>query len=194
MENYERCYEPPGDDTPNHNASTSPSISMSHTTISIGFGHTTTPPCSSVLYMKTKSRYLNKIHIFNRRCCWQNSLQLWRLSAFRMFPWYAFKLLKFKEALAYSALTLCIQETPKRVLLKTVKPQMKCSMTLHFIRVYTVRKGKNIFRQKNTTWNPKICTIAKYKFVASNQKEESISIQRVKYCNPVTPEIILWMY
>ena len=39
-------------------------------------------------------------------------------------------------------LTLCILETPKRVLLQTVKTQMKSSIMLHFIRVYTVCKGK----------------------------------------------------
>ena len=33
--------------------------------------------------------------------------------------------------------------SPKRVLLQTVKTQMKCSIMLHFIRVYTVCKGKN---------------------------------------------------
>ena len=35
-------------------------------------------------------------------------------------------------------LTLCILETPKQVLLQTVK----CSIMLHFIRVYTVCKGE----------------------------------------------------
>ena len=39
-------------------------------------------------------------------------------------------------------LTLCIRETPNQVLLQTVKTQMKCSIMLHFIRVYTVYKGK----------------------------------------------------
>ena len=43
-------------------------------------------------------------------------------------------------------LTLCILETPKWVLLLTVKTQMKM---LHFIRVYSV-KVKKSFRQKNT--------------------------------------------
>ena len=55
----------------------------------------------------------------------------------------------------YATLTLCIVETPKRVLLQTVNTQMKCSMMLHFIRVYTVCKGEkdlqakeyNIFRK-----------------------------------------------
>ena len=47
-------------------------------------------------------------------------------------------------------LTLCIQETPKQVILQTVKTQMKCSMMLHFIRVYTVCEGKKNFRQKKT--------------------------------------------
>ena len=45
-------------------------------------------------------------------------------------------------------LTLCIRETPKRVLLQTVKTQMKCSIMLHFIRVYTVCKGKKRFSDK----------------------------------------------
>ena len=39
-------------------------------------------------------------------------------------------------------LTLCIQETTKGVLLQMVKTQMKYSTMLHFIRVYTVCKGK----------------------------------------------------
>ena len=39
-------------------------------------------------------------------------------------------------------LTLCILEAPKWVLLQTVKTQMKSSIMLHFIRVYTVCKDK----------------------------------------------------
>ena len=35
-------------------------------------------------------------------------------------------------------LTFCIRETPKQVLLQKVKTQMKNSMMLNFIRVYTV--------------------------------------------------------
>ena len=45
-------------------------------------------------------------------------------------------------------LTLCIRETPKLVILLTVKTQMKYSIMLHIIRVYTACKGKkeyNIF-------------------------------------------------
>ena len=42
----------------------------------------------------------------------------------------------------YSLKTLCIRETLKPVLWQTVKTQMKCSIMLHFIRVYTVCKGK----------------------------------------------------
>ena len=39
-------------------------------------------------------------------------------------------------------LTLCMQETSKRVLLQTVKTQMKCRILMwHFIRVYTVCQG-----------------------------------------------------
>ena len=50
----------------------------------------------------------------------------------------------YTESLLFSyALTLCIQETPKRVLLQTVKTQM-----LHFIRVYTVCKGKKDLQTK----------------------------------------------
>ena len=44
--------------------------------------------------------------------------------------------------------TICILETPKRVLLQTAKTQMKCSMMLHFIRGYTVHKGKKDFQTK----------------------------------------------
>ena len=45
-------------------------------------------------------------------------------------------------------LTLCIWETPKRVLLQTVMTQMKCSIMLHFIRVYAVCKGKKDLQTK----------------------------------------------
>ena len=37
----------------------------------------------------------------------------------------------------------CILETPKQVLWQTVKTQMKCSIMLHFIRVYTFCYGQN---------------------------------------------------
>ena len=47
--------------------------------------------------------------------------------------------------------TLCNQETPKQVILQTVKTQMKCSIMLHLIRVYLFVKVKKIFRQKNTS-------------------------------------------
>ena len=50
--------------------------------------------------------------------------------------------------IAQVMLTLCIREIPKRVLLQTVKTQIKCSIMLHFIRVYTVCKGKNDFQTK----------------------------------------------
>ena len=36
----------------------------------------------------------------------------------------------------------CNQETTKRVLWQTGNTQMKCSIMLHYIRVYTVCKGK----------------------------------------------------
>ena len=52
------------------------------------------------------------------------------------------------EWLFWSPLTLCIRETPKRVLLQTVKTQMKCSIMLHFIRVYTVWKAKKDLQTK----------------------------------------------
>ena len=62
---------------------------------------------------------------------------------------------------------------------------MKFSIMLHFIWVYTVCKGKirssdkkyNMFH-KNYNLTP-ICTMDYLKFIASNQKEEAISIQRV---------------
>ena len=41
------------------------------------------------------------------------------------------------------SLTVCTRETPKQVLLQAVKTKMKCSIMLHFIRVYTICKGKN---------------------------------------------------
>ena len=42
----------------------------------------------------------------------------------------------------FSAVNPLYSGTPKRVLLQTVKTQMKCSKLLHFIRVNTVCKGK----------------------------------------------------
>ena len=45
-------------------------------------------------------------------------------------------------------LTLIFGETPKQVFLETVKTQMKCSVMLHFIRVYIVCKGKKYLQTK----------------------------------------------
>ena len=41
-----------------------------------------------------------------------------------------------------ATITLCIWEKPRRVFFQTVETHMKCSIMLHFIRVYTVWKGK----------------------------------------------------
>ena len=63
---------------------------------------------------------------------------------------------------------------------------MKCSIMLHFIRVYTVCKGEKDIQTKEydtlkiITLHPFIFTMDYPKVIASNQKEESISIQRVK--------------
>ena len=84
-------------------------------------------------------------------------------------------------------LTLCIWKIPERLLLQTVKNQMECSMMLHFIRVYTTLKVRKIFRQKNTFCfeNYKLTPLnmnnALSQIYLSNQKEETISIQRVKF-------------
>ena len=43
--------------------------------------------------------------------------------------------------------TLCILEPPKWVLLQAVKTYMKCHITWHFIRVYSVCSAKTIVRQ-----------------------------------------------
>ena len=55
-------------------------------------------------------------------------------------------------------LTLCILETPEQVLLQTVKIQMKCSIMLHFIRVFTVCKGKKDLQTKEYNIFVKIIT------------------------------------
>ena len=76
-------------------------------------------------------------------------------------------------------LTLCILETPKRVLLQIVKTQMKCRIIISAFCI-----DKKIFRQKNTiffliiTWHSLIYTMDYPKYIISIQKEESISIQR----------------
>ena len=43
---------------------------------------------------------------------------------------------------------MCIRETPKREVLQSENTQTKCSILLHFMRVYT--KGKKDFQPKNT--------------------------------------------
>ena len=48
----------------------------------------------------------------------------------------------------FTALALCMGGTPKRVLLQTVKTQMKCRIMRHFIRVNTVCYGKNDLQTK----------------------------------------------
>ena len=51
------------------------------------------------------------------------------------------KFLRYKEPVKcvyLLILILCVRVTPKWVLLQTGKNQMKCSMMLHFIRIYTV--------------------------------------------------------
>ena len=59
---------------------------------------------------------------------------------------------------------------------------------LHFIRVYTVRTGKNKIQTKNTifyniiTGHPLICTMDYPKFICIKTKGTSISIQRAKGC------------
>ena len=50
---------------------------------------------------------------------------------------------------ACKELTLYIRETTKQVLLQTVKTQMKCSIMQHFIKVYTVCKGKKDLKTKD---------------------------------------------
>ena len=63
---------------------------------------------------------------------------------------------------------------------------MNSHIMLHFIRVYTVCKGKKYLQTKeyNIFENYNQKSLDMYndyaKFIVSNQKEESISIQRVK--------------
>ena len=76
--------------------------------------------------------------------------------------------------------------------MQTVKTQMKCSILLHFIWVYTVCKGKNDLQTNKYNiffQNYKLITLEKYNglsHIALNQKEESIGIQRV-YIQRVNP-------
>ena len=64
--------------------------------------------------------------------------------------------------------------------------EMQHDIMLHFIRVYTVKGKKDLqtkefniffFKYNLTPW---ICKMDYPKFIVSNQKEESSSIQRVK--------------
>ena len=80
------------------------------------------------------------------------------------------------------ALTLALvlfYQLLKRVLLQTVKTQMKCSIKLYFIRVYTVYKVKKIFRQKNKIFFEKfnLTPLDVYnglsQVIVSNHKDES---------------------
>ena len=54
-------------------------------------------------------------------------------------------------------LIFVLGETPKWALLQIVKAQMKCSIMLHFIRVYIVWKGKkdNQTKEYNIFWKLK---------------------------------------
>ena len=47
-------------------------------------------------------------------------------------------------------LTFCLRQTCKLVLWQTVKTQVKCSIMLHFIRIYTVCKGKRDLQTKES--------------------------------------------
>ena len=64
---------------------------------------------------------------------------------------------------------------------------MKCSIMLHFIRVYTVCKGKKDLQIKEQIFFEKynLTALDMYNGLSQvyciNQKEESISIQRVKH-------------
>ena len=70
-----------------------------------------------------------------------------------MIPLFAFKLRILEK---FDPVTLCIRETPKQVLLQTVKTRMKCHILQHFIRVYTVCQGKKDLHTKNTIFNKKL--------------------------------------
>ena len=63
--------------------------------------------------------------------------------------------LSYKNMKSFSpCITPCFWKTPKRLLLQTVKTQMKCSIMLHFIRVYTVCKGmKNLQTKQCNMFN-----------------------------------------
>ena len=50
---------------------------------------------------------------------------------------------------------LCILETPKQALWLTVKTQMKCSIMMHFIRIFTQHSVTEIHHNlENSTCNP----------------------------------------
>ena len=64
---------------------------------------------------------------------------------------------KSQDETALFHVTLCIMENPKRAPLQKAKTQMKCSIMLHFISVYTVKvkkrssEKKQIFKNDNLT-------------------------------------------
>ena len=96
--------------------------------------------CNCIIHSKTRKKYLAYTFLAKRFYVWCNSMCI-----------------IFKDTVVHVAyvtgghmLTLCIGETPKRVILQTVRTQMKSSIMLLFIRVYTVFKVKKIFRRKNT--------------------------------------------
>ena len=78
-------------------------------------------------------------------------------------------------------LTFCIRETLKRVLLQTVMTQIKCSIMLYFIRVYTVCKGKKDLQTKNTIFfNYTLIPLCMYNGLSQARMRDSISKHRVK--------------
>ena len=93
------------------------------------------------------------------KCYDKSKMNVFILSLWENFPW---GLIYFDQFICYTVgidistlfeickyvFTLCVQEVAKQVLFQTVKTQMKCSIKLHFIRVYTVFKGKKDFQTK----------------------------------------------
>ena len=82
-------------------------------------------------------------------------------------------------------LTLCILETQKRVLLQTVKTQIKCSIILHFIGVFTVCKCQKALQTNTFFSNYNLTPLEMYnglsKFIVLSQKEESMNNLSINY-------------
>ena len=100
-------------------------------------------------YVKKENMYTKYDRMYGGLTCWFGSVLVTLRLCVVVGLSYVVVSFPDHTRLSYSAaaLILCIREAPKRVILQTMKNQMKWSIMLHFIWVYTVSEGKKILIQ-----------------------------------------------